>query len=150
MIQIPSDFLDFLKLLNQHQVEYLLIGGYAVAYHGYVRATGDMDVFIRMSAENGSRLCKVFEEFGMWGSFEPELFVKEGQILRLGVPPLRLEILNKISGVTFEECLKDADTVTVAEVEIPVISLPCLLRNKRASGRDKDRLDVKRLEPLFG
>ncbi|MGA0333741.1 MAG: nucleotidyltransferase [Kiritimatiellia bacterium] len=146
MILIPSDFLDFLKLLSQHQVEYLLIGGYAVAYHGYVRATGDMDIFIRATEKNGERLCAVFQEFGMGQDFNPKLFCKEGQILRLGVPPLRLEILNKISGVSFEECVNDAETLKVDTLSIPVISLEFLLLNKKASGRDKDLIDVKRLE----
>jgi hypothetical protein len=132
--------------LNLHQVEYLLIGGYAVAYHGYVRATGDMDVFIRATEENGERLCEVFKEFGMGDRFQPTMFCKEGQILRLGVPPLRLEILNKISGVSFEECWAAADLVVVQSLEIPMISLDCLLRNKKASGRDKDLMDVRRLE----
>ncbi|MDA3872400.1 MAG: hypothetical protein PF795_00360 [Kiritimatiellae bacterium] len=69
------------------------IGGYAVAYHGFVRVTGDMDIFIRSTEENGERLCAVFQEFGMGEGFKPELFCKEGQILRLGVPPLRFVVV---------------------------------------------------------
>lgn len=105
MIPIPTDFKDFLKLLNKHEVEYLIIGGYAVAFYGYVRFTGDMDVFVNLTAENVPRLRKTLNEFGFTETSMPtELFSKKGNVVRMGVPPLRLEILNLISGVSFEEC----------------------------------------------
>ena len=100
-IQLPPDFHDFLSLLNRHSVEYLLIGGYAVNLYGFVRATGDMDVFIALNPDNVSRIVAAFHEFGV-GSMTAEA-LQPGKIIRLGVPPMRLEVLNRISGVTFAE-----------------------------------------------
>ncbi|MEX2381110.1 MAG: nucleotidyltransferase, partial [Opitutales bacterium] len=143
----PPDFLDFLRLLNREKVKYLLIGGYAVAHYGYVRATGDMDVFVDRTAENATRLSAACRLFGLGDEWEATDFLEVGVILRFGLPPLRLEILNQISGVTFEECFYQHSTVDVEDVTIPVISLERLLKNKEASGRDKDLLDLRRLQP---
>src|SRR5262245_29595370 len=104
-IQLPPDFKDFLKLLNSEGVDYLLIGGYAVGYHGYPRATGDMDVWIDISPENAARVVTVLRKFGFGETaIEEELFLNENQVIRMGVPPLRIEVLTTISGVTFADC----------------------------------------------
>jgi len=145
MIQLPPDFLDFLRLLNRHKARYLLIGGYAVAYHGYVRATGDIDVFIHRSRDNAHHLINACRDFGLSEGITPDTFLEKGRILRFGLPPLRLEILNEISGVTFEECWDHHEILTVEETIIPVIGLHDLLRNKSASGRLKDQLDLDML-----
>src|SRR5688500_4758825 len=102
MIRLPADFRDFLRLLNSHQVEYLLIGGYAVCYHGFYRTTADMDIWVGVSAENATKLVKLLREFG----FEtPELseniFLSGGQMVRMGVEPIRIELLTEISGGNF-------------------------------------------------
>ncbi|MGI8746835.1 MAG: nucleotidyltransferase domain-containing protein, partial [Deinococcus sp.] len=89
-IRLPSDFREFLKLLNQHSVEYLLIGGYAVNLYGFVRATGDLDIFIALNPENAERLVAAFHDFGLT-SLTTDV-VQPGKILRMGVPPLRLEV----------------------------------------------------------
>lgn len=146
MVTLPPDFRDFLKLLNQHEVEYLLIGGYAVAFHGYVRYTGDMDIFVRLSNENAKRVHKVLIDFGFPESAVPlELFEEKGRIIRMGVPPMRLEILNTISGVTFEECYERRTIQVVEDIHVNFINLDDLKKNKAASGRTKDLNDLEHL-----
>ena len=90
-IHLPPDFKDFLKLLNEYKVQYLLIGGYAVGYHGYPRATADMDIWVAIHPENAEKIVSVLREFGFdLPELKPELFLKENQIVRMGVPPVRL------------------------------------------------------------
>ena len=146
MIPLPPDFKDFLKLLTQHEVEYLLIGGYAVAFHGYVRYTGDMDIFIRLNPENAERVRQVLIDFGFPESEVPsDLFLEFGRIVRMGIPPMRIEILNNISGVTFEECYERRVVQIVDDVAVNFIHLDDLKRNKTASGRTKDLNDIEHL-----
>ena len=102
-IQLPSDFKEFLKLLDSNEVEYLLIGGYAVNFHGAPRATGDIDVWIATSSENLQRVAATLVQFGFAGA-TAALFRNSGAIVRLGMPPLRIEVMTSISGVEFAEC----------------------------------------------
>jgi len=146
MIHLPPDFKEFLQLLNSHQVEYLLIGGYAVGYYGYPRSTGDMDVWIAINPENAAKLVTVLKEFGFdVPNLSPELFLEKGKITRMGVPPMRLEILTSISGVSFEECYKNRTVDVVDGVKINLISISHLKANKKASGRHKDLNDLENL-----
>jgi hypothetical protein len=102
-IHLPPDFKEFLKLLNEYQVEYLLIGGYAVGYHGYPRATADMDIWIAIHSQNAIKIVAVLKTFGFdVPELKEELFVREDQIIRMGLPPVRLEIVTTISGVSYE------------------------------------------------
>jgi len=144
---IPQDFKDFLKLLNSHGVKYLLIGGYAVGYYGYPRATADMDIWIDSDdKENLDKLNNVLNDFGI--EFNPEtrkLFAEEGQMVRIGFPPLRLEILSKISGVEFSECIKHKKDVIIGGIKVSIISKEDLIQNKIASGRYKDLDDIEKL-----
>ncbi|MGH2586905.1 MAG: hypothetical protein ACRDJE_18480, partial [Dehalococcoidia bacterium] len=104
-IELPPDFKEFLRLLNANQVDYLLIGGYAVTYYGYPRATADMDVWIAIHPENASRTVAALKEFGFdLPELSPELFLSENRIVRMGVPPVRIEIATTISGVDFADC----------------------------------------------
>jgi len=144
---LPSDFRDFLKLLNSNNVKYLLIGGYAVGYHGYSRATADMDVWIALDPDNADRVMLALRDFGFSSAeLEASLFLEEGKIVRMGVPPLRIEILTKISGVSFEDCYPHRVTAQIDGIEVPVISLEHLKINKRASGRFKDLADLEQLD----
>ncbi len=130
-IQLPYDFIEFLKLLNAHGVEYLVVGGHAVAYHGYPRPTGDIDFWVAIKPENAARLVRVFKDFGFnHPNLAPELFLKERQVIRIGVPPVRVEVLTTVSGLTFEECYARLDH---------------LKANKRAAGRHKDLDDLQNL-----
>lgn len=145
-IQLPPDFKEFLQLLNIHKVEYLLIGGYAVGYYGYPRATGDMDVWIAVHSDNARRVVKALNEFGFPLSAEDmSLFLQENKITRMGVPPLRLEILTTISGVTFPECYAQREIREIDGVTVSLISLANLKTNKKASGRYKDLNDLENL-----
>lgn len=146
MTQIPRDFLDLLRLLNQHGVKYLVIGGYAVVLHGHNRMTGDLDVFIESSPANAEAVCIAYHEFGLGrGEVTAADFLEEGKMIRAGFEPMRLEILNQISGVTFEECYPHRVEVEVQGVPVKFIGRDQLIANKRASGRAKDLSDVKKL-----
>ena len=149
MSPLPPDFSAFLKSLSDHEVDYLLVGGYAVGYHGYVRATGDLDVWIRPERQNAERLVAALTEFGFGVSeLDPDLFLSEDRVIRMGVPPMRIEILTSISGVEFDECYNSRIRERWRDVEVSIISLEKLKVNKRASGRLQDLVDLERLGGL--
>jgi hypothetical protein len=130
MIQIPPDFKEFLRLLNFHQVEYLLIGGYAVGYYGFVRATGDMDIWVKIDPANANKVVDALNEFGFAvPELSPELFLKEEQIIRMGVPPLRLEILTTISGVEFTKCFGNRLIAQIDDLDVNLINLEPTFRS---------------------
>ena len=144
--ELPQDFKEFLRLLNDHGVEYLLIGGYAVGYYGYPRSTADIDVWVANHLDNAGKLTRVFTDFGMISEdITPELFLNPGNIVRMGVPPVRIEVLNEIDGVDFDECMVNSENGMIDGVPVKLISLPDLKRNKRASGRYKDLEDLEHL-----
>jgi len=144
-IRIPPDFKEFLQLLNTRSVEYLIVGGYAVGYYGYPRATGDMDVWIAFHPDNLRAVAQALREFGFAIPEPGESFLSEGQFIGLGNAPLRIEILTSISGVSFASCY-DARTKDVIDgVEISVIGLQHLRTNKKSSGRLKDLNDLQNL-----
>jgi hypothetical protein len=145
-INLPLDFKEFLKLLNGKGVRYLLIGGYAVGYHGYPRATGDMDVWIAVHPDNAQKMVTVLKDFGFdHADLTPELFLQKNKIIRMGHPPMRLEISTGISGVEFDECYNSRIVDTLDEVEVNIIDLPHLKANKKAAGRFKDLADLENL-----
>jgi hypothetical protein len=146
MTQLQADFKDFLSLLNAHRVEYLLIGGYAVGYHGYPRATVDLDVWIASTPENAQRTVAVLREFGFTDPvLTPGLFLERDRIVRMGVPPFRIEIATTISGVEFDPCYRSRIDAVIDGVPVPVIDLASLRRNKLAAGRNKDLDDLENL-----
>jgi hypothetical protein len=143
---LARDFKEFLKLLNSNHVEYLLIGGYAVGIYGHIRATNDLDIWVNISAENGVRIDRALREFGFAPpALTSDLFLARNSIVRMGVPPMRIEILTSISGVEFESCYAEKQMTQIEEVDVPVISLPRLRENKAASGRAKDLADLESL-----
>jgi len=145
-IELHPDFIDFLRLLNSHSVEYLVVGGYAVGYHGYPRATGDMDIWIAISDANAEKTVRAFRAFGMP---EPEttkqLFTEKDKVIRMGVPPVRIEVLTGASGVEFNECYKRREIVEINGIPVNFISLNDLKLNKRAAGRHKDLEDIEHI-----
>jgi hypothetical protein len=143
---LPRDFKEFLKLLNSNRVEYLLIGGYAVSVHGHIRATNDLDIWVSISAENAVRIEHALREFGFAApALTADLFLARDSIVRMGVPPIRIEILTSISGVEFESCYAEKEIIQIEEMMVPVISLARLRQNKAASGRAKDLADLENL-----
>lgn len=145
-VHLPFDFKEFLRLFNAYQVEYLLIGGYAVGYYGYPRATADMDIWIAMHPSNAEKLVAVLKAFGFdVPELSVDLFLKENQIIRMGMPPVRIEIVTTISGVRFAECYADRVVDVLDGVEVNLINLKHLRVNKKASGRHKDLDDLENL-----
>jgi len=145
-IPLPNDFSEFLKLLNKHQVRYLLVGGYAVAYHGYVRATADLDVWIDQTPSNAVSLVASLTEFGFQvESLVPEIFLVDDRVIRMGLPPFRIEVLTSISGVDFAQAHEHRVTEKWEGVEIPIIDLVHLKANKKAAGRHQDLDDLENL-----
>ena len=145
-IKLPDDFKEFLKLLNEHGVEYLLIGGYAVGYYGYPRATNDIDIWIAVHSQNAERLVTVLRAFGFPASdLFANIFLNEEDIIRIGVPPMRIEIIPSISGVDFDTCYAERIVDTIDEIQVNLISLEHLKTNKKASGRFKDLDDLEHL-----
>ncbi len=145
-IELPLDFKEFLRLLDANRVEYLLIGGYAVGYHGYPRATGDIDIWIARNPTNAQRMIAVLREFGFeTPGLKTSLFLEDQRIVRMGYPPMRIEVTTGISGVGFDECYAERITDTLDGVEVNIISLRHLKLNKKASGRHKDLADLDNL-----
>ncbi len=143
---LVRDFKEFLKLLNSNDVEYLLIGGYAVGIYGYVRATNDLDIWVNIDPENAAKIERAVREFGFAAEgLTSGLFRARDNIVRMGVPPIRIVILTSISGAEFEECYAEKEMNQIEDVLIPVISLARLRENKAASGRAKDLADLENL-----
>jgi hypothetical protein len=144
---LSKDFKEFIELLNAHNVRYLVVGGYAVAFHGYPRYTKDLDVWIELSSENADNVLKALEEFG-FGSMglKPEDFLEIDQIIQLGYPPNRIDILTTLKEIQFEDCYKARVGVEIQGLKINVIDLENLKHNKRATGRPQDLADAENLE----
>ena len=142
--RIPRDFREFLKLLAAHDARFLLIGGYAVNAFGYVRNTVDMDVWIANDQQNQNRVILALRDFG-FPDATTDLLAEPDAMLRMGVPPLRLEVVKSIAGVDFEDCWTRRVSLDDAGLSIPMISLADLKKNKRAAGRPKDLLDLAEL-----
>ncbi len=145
-IHLPQDFKEFFQSFNQHEVEYLLVGGYAVGYHGYPRATMDIDVWIAATPDNARRVVAALEDFGFGGQVLAEgLFLKRDQVIRMGLPPMRIEILTSISGVEFEDAYDQRIEDELDGVEVKLIGLHHLKLNKAAAARSKDLADLEEL-----
>ena len=147
MIRLPQDFKELLQLLNSKKLEYLIIGGYAVALYGHPRATVDIDIWIAISKDNAQKIVEVLKEFGFnVTELTENLFLGEDKVIRMGIPPLRIEILTSIDGVEFDECYKNKNTVKIDDILVNFISLTDLKKNKKASGRLQDLADLENLE----
>jgi hypothetical protein len=144
---MQSDLREFIGLLNSHGVEYVVVGGHAVAFHGYPRYTGDIDFLVRASEENASRIVAVLEAFGFSEAREfRAVLTQTEKIIQLGRPPNRIDILTSASGVDFEEVWSRAISARLDGLPVRFPDLRSLLTNKRASGRPKDLADVDELE----
>lgn len=137
------DFVDFIGLLNKHKVDYMVIGAHALAFHGRPRHTGDLDIWIRPSEENAKRMMSVIIEFG-FGSvgLSEEDFLRDNYVTQLGYPPLRIDILNAISGVEFVEAFERKINADIEGMPINFINVQDYIKNKEASGRKKDNKDL--------
>lgn len=149
MIELPDDFRDLLVELVDASAEFVVLGGHAVAFHGHPRATKDLDVLVRATSDNSVRVYAALAAFGApLSSFEvgAEDFTTYDGVLQIGLPPRRIDILNRADGITFDEAFHEHGTMMLEGREIPVIGLTALLKNKRAAGRPQDLADVAVLE----
>lgn len=141
------DFLDMLSALSAEDAEYLLVGAYALAVHGYPRATGDIDLWVRPTAENAERVWRALERFGA-----PRLDLTRADLARpdtvfqIGLPPRRIDLMTGIDGVSFDDAWPGRLIRELDGLHVPVISRAALIRNKRAAGRPKDLADADWLE----
>jgi hypothetical protein len=144
---LNQDYREMLSLLLENKVEFILVGAYALAVHGFPRATGDIDIFVKPESVNAQLLYKTLAEFGSpVNDISASDFEKPGIILQIGVAPRRIDIITEIDGLTFEEASRGIVIIEIDNLKIPVISKADLIRNKRATGREKDRLDADNLE----
>lgn len=142
-----QDFKEFIASLNEHGVEYLVVGGYAVGLHGYPRYTGDLDVWVRASDENATRLLAALDHFGFSGAgIVREDFTSADRVIQLGRPPFRIDLMTSIDGVHFDDCYRNRVAIEYEGVQTMFIGLADLKTNKRASGRPKDRIDLDELD----
>ena len=147
--QLPEDFKDFVQFLNSNDVEYLLIGGWAVSIYGNPRLTKDIDFLISSKDDNIEKLKKTLDEFGA-PPIDIEGFKKDkDSFIRMGVSPMQIDILKEASGIIMEECYKRKNIAIVDNININVISVRDLIMNKRVAGRDQDIADANKLEKLL-
>jgi hypothetical protein len=145
-MMFEPDFVDFIELLNKHQVEYMIVGAHALAFHGRPRHTGDLDIWIKPTDANADKMVAVIDEFGFASlNLTKEDFLKDSYVTQLGYPPLRIDILNAISGVNFDDAYQRKIEGELDGLQIPFIDVQDFITNKQATGRAKDLGDIKAL-----
>jgi hypothetical protein len=144
---LNQDFKEFIQLLNDNQVKYLVIGGYAVAVHGHPRYTKDIDIWIEISEENAQKLVTALTQFGFESlGLTSEDFQTPHQIIQLGYPPNRIDLITNPDGIDFQTCYDSKIEVTLNDVPVNFINLDNLKKNKLASGRLQDLADLENLQ----
>ena len=143
--QLPEDFAEFIQLLNSAKVEYLILGGWAVNLYANPRATADIDFLVGIDAKNVKKILEVLANFGL-KNVSPDYFREKGNVVRMGTPPTRIEILTGATGIDFHECYKRKKQVKIGNLKLNFISKADLIKNKKAAGRLKDLADVEALE----
>lgn len=144
---LNRDFKEFIRSLNDNRVRYLVVGGYAVAFHGYPRYTRDIDIWIEMTKDNAEKVIKSLEQFG-FGSLglREEDFLVPDQTIQLGYPPSRIDLINTLSGVDFKACYASRVQIEIDGTQVDFIDLENLKKNKQASGRLQDLADIENLK----
>ena len=146
MLTLPRDFSEFVASLNAHSVRYLVVGGHAVGFHGHPRFTGDFDVWVERSDDNAARVIAALADFGFGGIVLTAAdFVAPGQVVQLGYPPLRVDLLTDLEGVRFADCYPHRRMADADGVAVPFIGIDGLRQNKRAVGRPQDLSDLDHL-----
>lgn len=140
---LDKDFKEFIALLNENNVRYLVVGGYAVAFHGHPRYTKDLDVWIAVDSENAEKISDVVRKFGFVSmGLESSDFLEPDSFVQLGYPPHRIDIIMGCEGLTFSECYSKKQSIEIDGLEIFFLDLESLLRNKESVGRPQDLADV--------
>ncbi len=144
---LPKPFREFIGLLEKNRVKYLVVGGYAVSVHGYPSYTGDLNIFIAIDSRNSCAILKTFHDFGFTDlEIDESDFLVADTIVEIGRGPLKIQVMNEISGVSFEEAESTKIWVPVDGMEVPFISIEMLIKNKLSTTRDKDRVDAEILK----
>lgn len=145
-MEIQKDFKELLELFNAHNVEYMIVGGYALAFHGAPRYTGDLDIFINPSTANAQRIIKTLDEFG-FGSVGLSVndFITSDKIVQLGVPPVRIDIITSITGISWKQAFKNRVEGYYGKTKVFFISRADFITNKKALSRQKDLADIEAL-----
>lgn len=145
-MNLHKDLREFVELLTALEVDFVIVGAFALAHHGYPRYTGDIDLFIEKSAENAERILGALQKFGFGDiGLTAEDFVSKDQVIQLGIAPNRIDILTFLSGVTFEEAWSSREWGEIGGLKVPFISRELLRRNKLTSGRPQDLADLEHL-----
>jgi hypothetical protein len=148
---LNQDYKDILLCLNRQEVEYLLIGAYAMAAHGYPRATGDIDIWINSDTENAVKVFRALAEFGApMSNISTADISYKGNVIQIGVAPCRVDIITSIDGVEFNQAWKNKKSILVDDINVFIISLEDLILNKTNTNREKDKIDVAELVKLRG
>ena len=146
-MKLDKDLREFVELLLSHEVDFVVVGGHAVAYHGYPRMTEDLDLLVRPTIENGARIVKSLTAFGFASiALSAADFTSSDRVIQLGRAPNRIDLLTHLYGVEFGEVWQTRIAVALDGINVAMISKDALIRNKRATGRTQDRADVERLE----
>ena len=145
-MDIQKDFKELLELFNAHKVEYMLVGAYALAFHGNPRNTGDIDIFVKPDKENALKILAALNNFGFGAlNLEIEDFSSPDKVVQLGVPPVRIDLITSISGVSWEDALNNSVEGLYGEVKVPFIGKKEFITNKKSIGRHKDLADIESL-----
>lgn len=145
-MDVQPDFRDLLALLNEHKVEYLIVGGYALAFHGAPRFTGDIDIWVRPDSKNARRVLDALAAFGFrFPNLTAADFENPNKVVQLGVPPVRIDLITSISGVSWEEAEAAKESGTFGDVPVAYIGRQEYIKNKRSAGRKKDLADLDAL-----
>ncbi|MFC1478084.1 hypothetical protein ACFL57_01335 [Candidatus Margulisiibacteriota bacterium] len=143
---LNEDYREILQIFIKNNVNFLVIGAYAMGVYGYPRATGDFDIWVDPSSDNSEKVFSSLKEFGApLTDISKDTFEQEGIIFQIGVAPRRIDIITQIDGVSFNEAYNDKQIIEIEDLKLPFLSKKMLIRNKSATGREKDRLDAKYL-----
>ena len=149
-LNLSPDFQDMIECFIEEKVRFIVVGAYAMAVHGYIRATGDIDFFVQPTDENAEKVYNALVRFGapLAGIVQQD-FATEGTVFQMGLSPFRIDIITKIEGVSFDEAWRDAVCPEGDVAKVPFLSLDQLIKNKKSTGRDKDTVDARKLERLL-
>ena len=144
---LNKDYKEMLQCLNANDVKFLIVGAYAIGAYGYPRATGDIDIWVMAAVDNSEKIYKALKDFGApISQIDEHSFSQQGVILQIGVAPRRIDIITKIDGVEFEGAYRMRKEINIEGIVIPFISKSDLIKNKLATGREKDRIDAEMLQ----
>jgi hypothetical protein len=145
-MEAQQDYKELLELFNKHRVEYMIVGGYALAFHGTPRYTGDMDIYIKPDTQNGERITAVLKDFGFGEiGLNVEDFVYPEKVIQLGVPPVRIDIITSLSGVTWDEASAGKISASYGGIDVYIIGREQFITNKKATGSKRDIADLESL-----